>query len=247
VLEHLEVIELGAVVLHLITFQIFWIRWIFKSQYLVNHARSDQKFCTSELVASRRLIPEKISEIGAITVNCTFSILRIRWLPGRRFESYRHRLVSPGDWAMASNVSSSCFFGPKVTLFRAESHTFSGRKSRFFGPKVTAVTLFRAETFRAEFRVAHGNTEVHSYICSIDTLGSNKGVVASSLAMSPPWRRPQLQPKKSLWSTFNNWSHAYTTPSVAEPAQLYRSKNRHIQVRSTASTYQRHFTEYWLR
>jgi hypothetical protein len=92
-------------------------------------------------MASRRLIPEKISEIGAITVNCNFSILQIRWLPGRRFETYRH-LVSPGDWAMAFNVSSTCFFGPKVTLFWDKSHTFLGRKSHFFGLKVM---LFWAE------------------------------------------------------------------------------------------------------
>jgi hypothetical protein len=66
--------------------------------------------------------------------------------------------------AMTSNVSSrrffraenhtfsgrkSRFFGPKVTFFRAESHVFSGRKSRFFGPKIT---LFRAETFRVALR-----------------------------------------------------------------------------------------------
>jgi hypothetical protein len=44
------------------------------------------------------------------------------------------RRLSP-NWAMASNVSSNRFF-------RAESHTFSSRKSRFFGPKVT---LFRAK------------------------------------------------------------------------------------------------------
>jgi hypothetical protein len=69
--------------------------------------------------------------------------------PGRRFESYiRHRLVSPGNcWAMVSNA----FFGPKVTLFQAESHTFLGQKSHFFGPKIT---LLRAKTFRAEFCVA---------------------------------------------------------------------------------------------
>ncbi len=43
---------------------------------------------------------------------------------------------------MASYVSSARFFGPKVTLFRAETHVFSGRKSHFFGPKLT---FFRAE------------------------------------------------------------------------------------------------------